>query len=160
MSEMRREEGPHELRLVMPATHSFGRMARQIVRQYTLAEGLPENEIETLEFVAGELLDNAVDHGGGRGARELADLEGDVEMGMRLDLVDGGWAISVADQGGAEPKDVEELIRPTDGFPNLDDERGRGFFLLAGMVDELTVGRSPDGLGLMLKASRVYAEPA
>ena len=159
MSRMRREEGPHELRLDMPATHSFGRMARQIVRQFALAEGLPAKEIETLEFVAGELLDNAVDHGGGGGARELTDLEGNVEMRLRLDLLDGGWAISVADQGGAEPGEVQALIQPADGLPNLDDERGRGFFLLVGMVDELRVARSQDGLGLSLEASRIYAEP-
>jgi anti-sigma regulatory factor (Ser/Thr protein kinase) len=160
MSEMRREDGLHELRLNMPATHSFGRMARQIVRQFALSEGLPEKEIETLEFVAGELLDNAVDHGGGRGARELADLEGDVRMGMHLDLANNAWAVSVADQGGANPEDVQELIKPSDGFPNLDDERGRGFFLLVGMVDELTVAPSQDGLGLTLKALRIHGEPA
>ena len=159
MSELRRAEGPHELRLDMPATHSFGRMARQIVRQFVLAEVLPEKEIETLEFVAGELLDNAVDHGGGGGARELTDLEGDVEMTLRLDLMDGGWAVSVADQGGAEPGEVQDLIQPSEGFPNLDDERGRGFFLLASMVDDIQVTRSQDGLGLVIRASRTYAEP-
>lgn len=157
---MRRAERPHGLRLDMPATHSFGRMARQIVRQFARSEGLPEKEIETLEFVAGELLDNAVDHGGGGGARELNDLEGDVEMCLRLDLLDGGWVVSVADQGGAEPGEVQAMIQPADGLPNLDDERGRGFFLLAGMVDELRVARSQDGLGLSLEASRIYAEPA
>ncbi len=157
---MRCEEEPHRLRLNMPATHSYGRMARQMVRQFALKEGLPEKEIETVEFVAGELLDNAVDHGGGGGARELADLEGNVEMRLRLDLNDGGWQVSVADQGGAEPGEVQALVQPPDGLPNLDDERGRGFFLLAGMVDELQVALSPDGLGLVLKASRIYAEPA
>jgi anti-sigma regulatory factor (Ser/Thr protein kinase) len=76
-----------------------------------------------------------------------------------VDLPHNAWAVSVADQGGADPEVLQELIKPSDGFPNLDDERGRGFFLLGGMVDELTVAPSQDGLGLTLKATRFYGEP-
>lgn len=159
MTDIRRNERPHGIRLDLPAAHSAGRMARQIVRQFVTAEGVPEQEIERIEFVAGELLDNAVDHGGGGGAREVTDLPRDVRMSLSLDVSDGGWTIAVGDQGGAQLESVRLLIRPADGFPDLEDERGRGFFLLGQMVDELDVEETEDGLGLSFRASRRYRPP-
>ena len=46
------------------------------------------------------------------------------------------------------------MLSPPGGFPDLDDERGRGFFLLAQMVDEFRVERSEDGLGLAFVARK------
>lgn len=154
MTDIRREERPHALRLDLPAAHSAGRMARGMVRQFALAEGLPELEVDTIEFVAGELLDNAVDHGGGGGAREVAELPRDVRMILGLEVVDGEWKVTVHDQGGGAPEDLRRLITPPDELPDLEDERGRGFFLLGQMVDELSVSQSDDGLGLALCARR------
>jgi len=156
VSDIHREEGPHELRLDLPAAHSAGRMARRMVREFALADGVPTDEASTLEFVTGELLDNAVDHGGGGGALEVSDLPSDVRMKLDLDLTGGRWRVAVADQGGGDPEDLRELIAPSNGLPDLEDERGRGFFLLTGMVDELTVDPSEDGLGLTLSARRKY----
>ena len=47
-------------------------------------------------------------------------------------------------------------VNPGDRIPDLEDERGRGFFLLAQMVDVLAVERSDDGLGLSFRAVRRY----
>jgi anti-sigma regulatory factor (Ser/Thr protein kinase) len=154
---IQRREGPHELRLDLPAAHSAGRMARQMVRQFAQAEGLPEGELDTLLFVVGELLDNAVDHGGGDGAREVSDLQGDVRMRLELDLANGAWSVRVFDQGGGEPEELSAFLEPPDGLPPLEDERGRGFYLLAQMVDELAVAKSDDGLGLAIRAVRRHA---
>ena len=157
MSDIRREEEPHALRLDLPAAHSAGRMARQMVRQFAISEGVPAREIDTLEFVAGELLDNAVDHGGGNAAMDESDLERDVRMTLRLSLDNGSWRLEVADQGGGLPDDVRALLEPSDDLPDLEDERGRGFFLLKQMVDRIEVDRSDDGLGLSFRALRSYA---
>ncbi|MDA1265547.1 MAG: ATP-binding protein [Planctomycetota bacterium] len=158
MSEIKRRDRPHELELDLPAAHSAGRMARQMAREFALAEGVPAKEVETLEFVAGELLDNAVDHGGGGGAREIADLPGDVRMQLGLAISGKEWTVTVGDQGGGDPTFLRDLIDPPDGFPDLEDERGRGFFLLAGMVDKLSVAPTPAGNGLALKATRRYGD--
>lgn len=154
------EPGEHDLRLDLPAAHSAGRMARQMVRQLAEREELPEDEASTLEFVAGELLDNAVDHGGGKAAREAEDLEGDVRMTLSVSIEGGCWSVRVDDQGGGDLDQVRAFIEPPDGIPDLEDERGRGFFLMAQMVDELTVDRSHDGRGLALIASKRYGAPA
>lgn len=166
---VRREDEPGTLDLDLPATHAHGRMARRIARQFAVSEGLPESEIETLEFVVGELLDNAVDHGGGGAARELRDLSKDVRMRLFVTVktdeaasADAGilWSVRVEDQGGGEPSVVRSMIEPEDGIPDLEDERGRGFFLLAQMVDELAVSTSVDGLGLALEARKSHGRAA
>lgn len=155
---VRRAGAPGTLDLQLPSTHAHGRMARRVARQFAEGEGLAEPECETLEFVVGELLDNAVDHGGGGAARELEDLERDVTMHLVVEVVvtDDGvrWAVRVEDQGGGEPDEVRRMISPESGFPDLEDERGRGFFLLAQMVDAIDVDRSGDGKGLRLEARR------
>lgn len=144
---------PQELRLDLPAVHSAARMARHLVRQFARAGGLTGEELDHLVLVADELLSNAVDHGGGGAARSEAELERPVRMKMLLDVSARGWEMRVADQGGGDPAVVDELIHPRD-LPNLEDERGRGFFLMAQMVDSLRVAKSPDGLGLELIALR------
>lgn len=154
MRGMSREEpAPHQLRLDLPAAHSAGRMARQVVRQFALREGLKEDEVMTLELVASELLSNAVDHGGGESAMEESDLVEDVRMTLALGVDEHGWELRVSDQGGGDPAEVARYLE-AGSLPDLEDERGRGFFLLLGLVDELRVGISLDGKGLEISARK------
>ena len=54
---------------------------------------------------------------------------------------------------------VLDELRPfldPEGLPDLEDERGRGFFLLAQSVESLTVEQSPTGDGLTFRAERLY----
>lgn len=155
MSEIDRTQDPGELQLDLPAAHSAGRMARQMVKEFAGTEGLPDDEQNTLEFVAGELIDNAVDHGGGGGAREVADLKGDVRMHLHLSIHGGEWSLTVEDEGAGDPKVIQDMIHPPDGFPDLEDERGRGFFLMNGMVDGMSVDRGAKGL--VIRATHRYA---
>ena len=158
---IRRTDAPHELHLDLPATHAHGRMGRQIARQFAEAEGVPESDCDTFEFVVGELLDNAIDHGGGDAARDLEDLprEG-VRMSLVAQVLEGRWLVRVGDQGGGNPDELRPLLDPPDGIPDLDDERGRGFFLLAQMVDRLEVEATDDGLGLSFQATKSFDPPA
>lgn len=146
------QEG-EELKLDLPAAHSAGRMARQVVGKFALEKGIVEEEIGTLELVTSELLSNAVDHGGGGSAMEESDIVGDVRMQLHLRAGPNGWTLSVADQGGGDPAEMEPFLDST-ALPDLEDERGRGFFLLVQMVDEISVGRSPDGKGLEFVARK------
>jgi len=149
----KREPGPHELELDLPAAHSAERLARAVLRQFARGEGVSGAEIETLEFVASELLANAIDHGGGERAMEEEDRPGDVRMSLVFAITPTGWKLEVGDQGGGDPEEIQALIAPK-GAPDLEDERGRGFFLLAGMLDSLTVAKSADGRGLVFCAVR------
>jgi anti-sigma regulatory factor (Ser/Thr protein kinase) len=151
--------GPPELRLDLPAAHSAARMARQLVREYALRGGLEGSEVDTLLLVADELLSNAVDHGGGASARDAAELENPVHMELVLVLRPGGWVLDVADEGGGDPAQVDKLLHPS-GVPDLDDERGRGFFLISGLCQSLTVRRRDDGSGLVITAVRMKGSRA
>lgn len=153
MSSGARSEAPQELRLDLPAAHVAARMARHLVRQFARSGGVSGTELDNLVLIADELLSNAVDHGGGNGSMEEVELERPVRMGLALALDSGGWEIRVSDQGGGDPVEVDALVHP-EGLPDLENERGRGFFLLAQMVDSLEVRRSDDGLGLVLIARR------
>lgn len=141
------EPSQEELKLDLPAAHSAGRMARQLVGKFGLEHGVSEDDIGTLELVASELLSNAVDHGGGESAMEESDLKSDVRMHLSLLVSGGGWELRVADQGGGNPSELAPFLDDSE-LPDLEDERGRGFFLLMQMVDKLSVVRSPDGKGL------------
>jgi anti-sigma regulatory factor (Ser/Thr protein kinase) len=142
----------------LPAAHSAVRMARTVLRKFAESSGIDGDELETLVLVASELLANAVDHGGGGSAIEEQDLTEPVRMLLELELENGGWRLAVSDQGGGDPDKLEELIHPS-GPPDLEDERGRGFFLLTTMVDRVTVARSADGLGLVFSAIKNHVGP-
>lgn len=142
-----------ELKLDLPAAHSAGRMARQVVGKFALDHGIDEDEVGTLELVTSELLSNAVDHGGGNSAMEEADVEGDVRMKLHLTAGPEGWELRVADQGGGDPEEMRPYL-DSGALPDLEDERGRGFFLLVQMVDDLSVVKSPDGKGLEFTARK------
>jgi anti-sigma regulatory factor (Ser/Thr protein kinase) len=151
-----RSDRPHELRLDLPAAHSAERMARAVLRQFARRESVPPKEIETLEFVASELLSNAVDYGGGRRAMEESEVQGGVRMTLFIVVREDGWTLSVGDQGGGDPDEVAARLSQ-DGLPDLDEDRGRGFFLLKQMLDSLHVHTSDDGLGLEFTAVRTFA---
>lgn len=150
-----KDEG-RELRLDLPAAHSAARMARHLVREFALRESMAPTEVESLLLVADELLSNAVDHGGGESAREELDLAEPVRMGLTLVLRDDGWVLEISDEGGGDPELVEALLHPSD-MPDLEDERGRGFWLISSLCQSLTVRRREDGLGLAITAVRLYA---
>ena len=148
-------EQPHELRLDIPAAHSAERLARAVMRQFLQREGVPANAVDELEFVASELLSNAVDHGGGNAAMEESDAPPNVRVQFHLRVQPDGWEMRVSDQGGGDPERVQALIEDPD-LPGPDDERGRGFFLLNSMLAALLVERSEDGKGLVFIAQKRY----
>ncbi len=146
------------LRLEVPAAHSSERGAREALRKFAKQRGVAQSEVDTMEFVASELLSNAVDHGGGNHAMDEKDVIDGVRITLVVSIDHGAWQMDVADQGGGDPEEVERLINNDDDVPDLEDERGRGFFLLKQMVDSLHVAHSADGLGLVITAVRRYAE--
>ena len=147
----------HDLALDLPAVHRGVRVARNVVRHFARMQGLADREIESLVLVVSELLANAVDHGAGA-VMEEKDLETDHRMRLEFRIEDEHWTLRVSDQGGGDVDEVQQLLHP-DGLPDLEDERGRGFFLIAQMVDRLAVETSEDGAGLCLVAEK-RSEPA
>ena len=144
--------GERELDLDLPASHGSVGLARRVLRHFARLQGLVDAEVEVLMLVASELLANAVDHGGGGGAAADGDRPVEARMRLGLRLAEHGWTFRVSDEGGGEPADVRPLLEAD--LPPLEDERGRGFFLVAQMVDRLDVEKSADGRGLTFVAAR------
>lgn len=147
-------ESPHALELDLPAAHNAVRMARVVLRRFARLQGAPQREIETMEFVASELLANAVDHGGGNRAMEEREA-GSARMSLAVYVQSGGWEIRVGDQGGGDPGEMAPFLR-RDEVPDLENDRGRGFYLMAQMLQDMQVTRTSDGRGLLFVAVRRY----
>ena len=139
------------LRLDLPAAHSAARLVRRMIRIFAKSVGIAGTDLDELLLVASELVGNAVDHGGGGAALDTDDHRS--RMKLALELSPGGWVLQVSDQGGGRPEVLRELIQPS-GPPDLEDERGRGFFLIGQMVDRISVELSEDGAGLRLVAEK------
>lgn len=146
-------EAPLELRLDLPAVHSAARMARHLIRPFARSGGVTGAELDNLVLVSSELLSNAVDHGGGESVMDTTELNHSVRMSLFLRVTAGTWTMDVTDQGGGDPAEIDALIHP-EGMPDLEDERGRGFFLIGTMVDEITVHKSASGEGIQLSVIR------
>jgi anti-sigma regulatory factor (Ser/Thr protein kinase) len=129
-----------------------------MVRHFARLDGLDEEEVDHLTLVVSELLSNAVDHGGGEAAMERE--EAATTMRLLLELGTGYWRLEVSDQGGGDPATIEPLLHEDALEAALDDERGRGFFLMRQMVDRLEVVRSDDGLGLCVRVLRRHGDPS
>jgi anti-sigma regulatory factor (Ser/Thr protein kinase) len=145
------------LDLTVPATHAASRVARRIVSDFARLDGLPSEEVEQLALVVSELTGNAVDHGGGGAAMDSASLVGDVTMRLSLELTSHRWVVWVDDQGGGDVEELAAFLEPDAEIP-LDDERGRGFFLLKAMVEDLRVEPSADGRGIRVRVERAFGE--
>ena len=148
-------KGKGEIGVAFPASHDQGILCRRLLESHGRDVGLPEGEDSVLQLVTSELLTNAIDHGGGGGARDFKDLTADIRIKARLTIQSSGWALEVTDRGGGDPEELRPFLDP-DGLPDLENERGRGFFLLAQSVESLTVEQSPAGDGLTFRAERLY----
>lgn len=147
------------LDLELPATHAAGRMARRVAHEYAATCGLAGEILDQLVFMLGELIDNAVDHGGGGAARDVSELESDVRVQLRVTVFDeASWEVSVEDESDLQPEELSQLVESLSGMPDFDDDRGRGLLLLKGFSDSIEVTAGTDGKGLRVTV-RVGARP-
>lgn len=149
-------EHKHELALDLPAAHRDVRVARNVVRHFARLEGVHNEEIDKLVLIVSELLANAVDHSGGTPAMTEQDLSHNTRMHLQLVIGTREWVLSVSDEGGGDPARVGRAIRSAQ-LPDLEDERGRGLYLMRQMVDSMEVDRSADGRGLTFRILRRHA---
>jgi anti-sigma regulatory factor (Ser/Thr protein kinase) len=99
---------------------------RRTVAQYARRIGLPEDKVEVLELAASELATNSVQHGGGSGTVAM-------------------WTTPSA--AIVEFHDAGRLTEPLTGrlMPALDQEGGRGIFLVNQLCDLVQLRSSDEG---------------
>lgn len=144
-----------ELALDLPAVHRGVGVARSLARRFARLEGVGERDADTLLLVLSELLANAVDHGGGGAAMSETQWNGSVRMQARVSLEEDGWRVSVSDQGGGDPAPLLRMLA-ADEPPDVEDERGRGIYLIRSLTDEISIEVAPDGRGLVIVATKRY----
>ena len=153
---MRRAEDGAHLRLEFVAAHAVGRRARRELRECGSQRGMTDRALETLEFVAGELIDNAIDHGGGEGAREVSDAQEGAQVDTHLHVAADRWVLTVADSGGELDLELQNSMRESVGALDPLGERGRGLFLLTTMVDDMNVCAREGRRGVMFRVEKAH----
>ena len=146
----------HELALDLPAAHRGVRVARHVVRHFARMEGVQDAEIGNLVLIVSELLANAIDHGNGPPAMTEGDLSGDPRMKLVLSIREQDWLLSVSDENGGDAQRLQSAVHNA-RLPDLNDERGRGLYLMRQMVDSMEVDTSADGRGLTFRVARRHA---
>lgn len=123
------------------------RFLRADIRDRLEELGVAEGDVDRLVLVVDELVSNSIEHGASYRSEEdvlsirLTILESHVELGFEDPSVPAGI--------------VAEMLRLLDqcrsgGVPPLDNERGRGLFLIDDGLEDVVVEAGADGSGLEL----------
>ncbi len=144
------------LSLELSATHESVRVARHMIRHFSRMRGVADRERENLVLVASELLANAVDHGAGEVLMDDSQNVNNVKMSLILVVTPDEWTLKVTDQCGGDATKLQSALDES-SLPDLEDDRGRGLYLLRSSVDRLEVAPSDDGAGLSVKAVRAHS---
>ncbi len=117
------------------------RSVRALLSSTCEAHGVDEETTQEILLAVSEIVNNSIEHVKGAGA------DGYHEVDLRFGVGGGSAVGTVLDEGtgGIVQKDFEGA--PT---PSLDNDRGRGLFLIRAYVDELEVRAIP-GVGTEIR---------
>lgn len=155
MTDLGRSRTRHEMTMDLPAVHRAVRIARNVVRHFARLQGIADREVDYVILVVSELLANVIDHGGGGAALTEEAEENGARMQMAFVIEGDEWRLNVTDHGGGDADELRALCA-AEGTPDLEDDRGRGLFLLAQMVDRLDVEANEGGDGITFRARRRF----
>jgi anti-sigma regulatory factor (Ser/Thr protein kinase) len=122
------------------------RVLRRKVRRALEREGIVGSPVDRLVLVLDEMVSNAIEHGNSNRA-------GVHELSVMLRLSDVHVDVEFRDPGVPDSvvRELNDLLRACRGNrPPLDNERGRGLFLIDDGLDELCLEALPGG-GLTMR---------
>ena len=134
-----------EKRLSFAPSSAVLRKLRADVRKVAIGLGADARIGDQLALVVDELVNNAIEHGAGYRQRGL-------DHAVRIATCPDGLQIEFFDQEMPELAVVElgkALSAAANGMPSLENERGRGLFLLSVYLQEVRAGVAAEG-GLCL----------
>lgn len=132
-------------RLSFPPDQAALRQLRADVRVATARLGAEARIGDTVALVVDELVNNAIEHGAVYRVRGL-------DLAVQIGLTGGRIVVEFFDQEMPEAtvrELAEALSQAASGMPSLENERGRGLFLLSVYLDDLRAEVASDG-GLRL----------
>lgn len=134
-----------EKRLSFAPSAAVLRKLRADVRKVAVGLGAEARIGDQLALVVDELVNNAIEHGAGYRRRGL-------DLAVRIATCSDGLLIEFFDQEMPAEAVVDlgkALMAAANGMPSLENERGRGLFLLSVYLQDVRAGVAPDG-GLCL----------
>jgi len=135
-------------RLTFPPRGTVLRQLRAAVRDHASKLGAGQQVADNLALVVDELVNNAIEHGAAY-RRQNLDLAVQFEVDgdrLRIEFYDQEMpAATVAEL-------TKALLDASNGMPSLDNERGRGLFLLTIYLEDLRAELAENG-GLRLVGS-------
>lgn len=114
--------------LKSPLSKKAVRTARKLVSSLAEEWGFPHKACQEIELCFSEAIHNALEHGSPEEASVSVTLKLS-DDGMRMDIKDRGAGAGDVDALKSAFKNKDETV------PNLDNERGRGIFLIRSLMD-------------------------
>jgi anti-sigma regulatory factor (Ser/Thr protein kinase) len=135
------KDDPFDWFLRIPNRMELLRPLRALLQSTCEFHGVDEEATQEVLLVVSEIVNNSIEHVAGRGP------EGYHEVDLRFGIGGGRIVGVVLDEGegGIEQTDFDGA-----SSPSLDNDRGRGLFLIKAYVDELSV-RPRDGVGTEIR---------
>ena len=137
----RQVEDPFDWFIRIPNRLEHMRSIRALLASTCEGHGVGEETAQELALAVSEIVNNSIEHVKGKGPDGYHEVDFTFGIG-------GGRAVgTVLDEGtgGIAQKDFETAFTPT-----LENDRGRGLYLIRAYVDELTVREIP-GVGTEIR---------
>lgn len=104
--------------------------ARRIMNDWLKRAGAAEKVLDEMALVITEICNNAVEHGS-------ATI--DEPMQLSAEVIDGILHLEVLEKSGDAVDPIGQALLESFAPPSLEEERGRGLFLIRVYVDELDI---------------------
>jgi len=139
-----RSEDPFDWFLRIPNRLELMKPIRDLVGATCEYHGVEEEARQEILLAVSEIVNNAIEHVQGKGD------EGYHEVDLYFGIRDGLVVARIVDEGegGISQSDFDGAARP-----ELDNDRGRGLFLIKAYVDEISVSPVP-GVGTEVRFSK------
>lgn len=136
---MRSDETPIVFRFPPEVSHL--RMLRRTVRDGLQAQGVPSTTIELVVLVLDEVVSNAIEHGHGYRARNEP-----LSVAVRSNGIEVELDFEDPEAPGEVVSEIADALERSRGKrPPPDSERGRGLYLVADSLADLSVRPAPGG---------------
>ncbi len=139
--------------LVRPFGHKGIRSVRKTVSFLAGQWGFTRPACDNIALALSEAINNAMEHGSGKGDRvKITCTIGD-PVGIRLTVEDFGGDETNGENSKNESS-LKEAIKDSGVMPDTDSERGRGVFLIHSLMDEVRMERKKGGGVLIIMTMR------
>lgn len=122
--------GPHHLRLEIAGTFEAVVAARRAIHEWMKRAAATDQALNEMALVITEICNNAVEHGS---------ATPDEPMKLTAEITDGILKMEIIEKSGEAVDPIGQALLESFGPPSLEEERGRGLFLIRVYVDEFQI---------------------